>query len=95
LQIAQQAFANQNGDGLELTILTQPNASKTHFAEVPDGRIKLRVAAPAVDGAANKAVVEFLAKAFGVAKRQVEILKGQTSRRKTVVISQPLKDPFS
>jgi uncharacterized protein (TIGR00251 family) len=95
LQIAQQEFANQNGDAVELKILTQPNASKTHFAEVLDGRIKLRVAAPAVDGAANKAVVEFLAKAFGVAKRQVEILKGQTSRRKTVVISQPLKDPFS
>lgn len=95
MQTAQQAFANQNGDGLELPFLTQPNASKTHFAEVLDGRIKLRVAAPAVDGAANKAVVEFLAKAFGVAKRQVEILKGQTSRRKTVVISQPLKDSFS
>jgi uncharacterized protein (TIGR00251 family) len=48
-----------------------------------------------MDGAANKTIVEFLAKAFGVAKRQVEIRRGQTSRRKTVAISQPLKDPFS
>lgn len=95
MQVVEREFAKQDSEKLRLKLLIQPNASKTHFAEVIDGRIKLRVAAPAVDGAANKAVVEFLAKAFGVAKRQVAIEKGQTSRRKLVAISQPLKDPFS
>ena len=80
---------------LQLQIWTQPNASESQFAEVIDGRIKLRIASPAVDGQANRAVIAFLAKAFGVPKRDIRISLGESVRPKTVLISKPQKDPFS
>lgn len=51
-----------------------------------DGAVKLRLTAPPVDGAANKACCEFLAGLLGVAKNRVEITHGQTGRNKTVRI---------
>jgi uncharacterized protein len=49
-------------------------------------RLRVAVTAPPVDGAANAAVVEALAAAFGVPKRAVAIVRGETGRRKTVRI---------
>lgn len=88
------SYSHYESDQLTLQVLAQANASKSHFAEVIDDRIKVRIAAPAVDGAANKALVQFIAKAFGVAKRDVTISKGETSRRKTIVIQSPQKQPL-
>jgi uncharacterized protein YggU (UPF0235/DUF167 family) len=51
-----------------------------------DGAIKIRIAARAVENAANKALVEFVAKALGVAKRSVRIVSGGASRRKVLEI---------
>jgi len=51
-----------------------------------DGRVRIRIAAPAVDNAANLALVEFLAAHCGVPRRQVRIIGGATSRRKLVEI---------
>lgn len=51
-----------------------------------DGRLKIAVTAPPVDGEANAAVIELLAKALGVPRRQVEVIAGASSRRKTVRI---------
>ena len=51
-----------------------------------DGVIKIRIAAPAVDNAANLALIEFVAKALGVAKRSVRIVSGGASRRKLLEI---------
>ena len=51
-----------------------------------DGRLKVAVTAPPVDGEANAAVIELLAKALGVPRRQVEVIAGASSRRKTVRI---------
>ena len=50
------------------------------------GVIKIRVAAPAVDNAANLALIEFVAKALGVRKRSVRIVSGGASRRKVLEI---------
>lgn len=49
-----------------------------------DGVIKIRIAAPAVENAANDALVEFVAEALGVSKRSVRIVSGRTSRRKVL-----------
>lgn len=49
-----------------------------------DGRLKVAVTAPPVDGEANVAVIELFAKSLAISKRQIEIVAGQTSRRKTV-----------
>jgi uncharacterized protein (TIGR00251 family) len=74
---------------LLLDLKVQPRASRTAFGEVHGDRLKIRVAAPPVDGEANAELVAFLAKAFGVPRRQVTVLRGQTGRAKTVRICDP------
>lgn len=51
-----------------------------------DGAIKIRLAAPPVDGAANAALIEFVAERLGVAKSRVKLLSGASSRRKVLEI---------
>jgi uncharacterized protein (TIGR00251 family) len=70
--------------GVSIDILVQPRASRARFGPVHGDRIKVFVTSPPVDGAANQAVVELLSKTFGVARRNVEVTSGQSSRRKTV-----------
>ncbi|WP_224362037.1 DUF167 domain-containing protein [Hyalangium versicolor] len=73
-------------DGVELAVLVQPRASRTRVVGEHDGLLKIQLAAPPVDGEANAALVEFLAKLFGVPRRQVELLAGDASRRKRIVL---------
>ena len=65
----------------------QPRASKNEIVMMENGGIKVRLTAPPVDGAANEALVKFLAAVFSVAKSNVEIVSGHTSREKIVRIS--------
>jgi uncharacterized protein (TIGR00251 family) len=51
-----------------------------------DGRLKVALSAPPVDGAANEALVEFLAEALGVRRADVALLEGQASRRKRLAV---------
>jgi len=64
----------------------QPGASRTEFAGRHGERIKVRLAARAVEGKANQALVEFLAQHYKVPKRNVRIESGLKSRQKRVVI---------
>jgi len=64
----------------------QPGASRSEFAGRHGERIKVRLAARAVDGKANAALVEFLAQHYRVPKRNVRIESGLKSRQKRVVI---------
>ena len=64
----------------------QPGAARSEFAGEHGGRLKLRLAAPPVEGRANAALIEFLAEYFGVPKRNVRIAAGHKSRRKRVVV---------
>jgi uncharacterized protein (TIGR00251 family) len=68
--------------GVELLVLVAPRASRTKILGEHDGRLKVALAAPPVDGEANAALVEFIAQALGVRKNQVTVLDGHTSRRK-------------
>jgi uncharacterized protein (TIGR00251 family) len=67
-------------------IHVQPGAKRSEVAGMHGERIKIRLAAPPVDGKANQALIEFLAGAFGVARRDVSILSGMKSRDKRVAI---------
>jgi uncharacterized protein (TIGR00251 family) len=69
-----------------LDLHVQPGARKSELAGEHGGRIKIRLAAPAVDGKANEALIEFLAGYFDVPKRNVRIAAGLKSRHKRVVI---------
>jgi len=71
---------------LILDLHVQPGASRTEFAGTHGERIKLRLAAPAHDGKANAALIEFLASYYGVPRRNVRITSGLRSRQKRVVI---------
>jgi uncharacterized protein YggU (UPF0235/DUF167 family) len=51
-----------------------------------DGVIKIRVAAPPVDNAANRALIDFVAERLGIAKRSVRVVSGDTSRRKVLEV---------
>jgi len=63
-----------------------PRAQKTEFSGERDGRMVVRLAAPPVDGAANDALIAFLAQALGVPKRSVTVVGGEKSRDKRVRI---------
>ena len=70
--------------GVRLTLHIQPRASRTELAGRHGDALKVRVAAPPVDGAANAELVRFLAELLGVAKSAVEIVSGVSGRRKVV-----------
>jgi uncharacterized protein (TIGR00251 family) len=71
---------------LILDLHVQPGASRTEFAGKHGDRVKVRLAAPAHDGKANRALIEFLAEYYGVPRRNVRITAGLKSRQKRVVI---------
>jgi uncharacterized protein len=73
-------------DVLILELHIQPGASNTAVAGMHGDRLKLRLAAPPVDGEANRALVRFLADRLAVTQRDVEILRGAGGRSKTVQV---------
>jgi hypothetical protein len=78
-------WLRQAGDGtLVLTLHVQPGAKTTAFVGRHGDAMKLRLAAPPVDGKANAALCAFLADFCGVAKSAVSLLSGQSSRAKRV-----------
>ncbi len=81
------AWLREEPGGVVLEILVQPRASRTRVLGEHDGRLKIALAAPPVDGEANAALVEFLAGALGVRKAAVTILRGEAGRRKTVRVA--------
>ena len=64
-----------------------PRASKTEITGEIDGVLKVRLSAPPVDGAANSELIKVLARAFGVSRRQIDIVSGQTSKTKRIRIT--------
>lgn len=73
-------------DGVRLRIRAQPRASRTEIAGEYGGALKIRLAAPPVDGGANRELVRFLAKAVGVPTSAVTVVSGESSRNKVVEI---------
>ena len=77
----------QQTNSIRLTLHIQPGAKKTEIAGEHGDALKIRLAAPPVDGKANQALLSYLATRFGVPQRQVVLKQGETSRRKVVEIS--------
>jgi uncharacterized protein (TIGR00251 family) len=77
----------QAADGrITLTLHIQPGAKKTEFAGLHGDALKIRLAAPPVDGKANEALIRFVAETLGLAKSAVHLKSGQTSRRKVLEV---------
>lgn len=81
--------ARWDGVDLLLRVQAQPRASRSEIAGLQGDALKIRVAAPPVDGEANEALCRFIGKAFGVPKSAVAVESGDASRHKTVRIHAP------
>ena len=81
------------GDALIVELFVQPKASQDQIVGLHDGRIRIRIAAPPVDGKANQCLIRFLAKQFGVPKSRIILEKGENSRKKRCRILNPQKIP--
>lgn len=71
-----------------------PRASRSEIVGEHDGALKVRIASAPVDGAANTELIKLLAKQFGVAKSDVEIVGGETSKTKRIKIINTTKRHF-
>jgi uncharacterized protein (TIGR00251 family) len=69
-----------------LTIKVTPNAGRNAIVGFKEGVLLVKVAAPPEKGKANKELIDFLAEKLGIKKSSVLIVKGQTSRFKSIVI---------
>jgi uncharacterized protein (TIGR00251 family) len=72
--------------GVRFRVRVGPRASKDEVAGVQGEALRVRLTAPPVEGAANRALVEFLARRLGVRRNQVRILSGEASRDKVVAV---------
>ena len=76
----------ETSDGLLIRIKIVPNSSKNDLI-IEDEFIKVKVTAQPIENKANKALVEFLSKRFKVPKTSIEIVKGDTSKEKTLLFT--------
>lgn len=74
------------GTDLILTVRVQPRAARDELKVEADGRLRLRITAPPVAGKANEQLRRFLGRALGVARSQVRVAAGETSRNKRIIV---------
>ena len=77
----------EDSDGVTFSVRVMPRASRSEIVGFHDGALKIRVAAPPVEGAANTELVKFLAKQFRVPRSAVTLASGANSRSKTIRIA--------
>ncbi|MDR3221258.1 MAG: DUF167 domain-containing protein [Candidatus Accumulibacter sp.] len=80
------AWLRRRESNATLTLHVQPGARKSEVAGIHGDALKIRLAAPPVDGKANAALLEFVANRLGLPKSAVRLAAGQTSRRKILEI---------
>lgn len=76
----------ETADGIRLAVRVTPRASKDMFLAGTSEHFSARLAAPPVEGAANAALIELVAKSFGVARRDVTLIGGETARLKRLSV---------
>ena len=76
----------ETNNGLIATIKMSPNAKKNEIIKT-DTELKIKITAQPIDGNANKALIEFLSKTFKIPKTSISIIKGETSKEKTILLS--------
>lgn len=79
-------FLKDHKDGVCLKVKVQPRASRNEIADAVGEELKVRVTAPPVDAAANEALLRLVAEKLDCPRGAVELLRGHTSRHKTLLI---------
>jgi uncharacterized protein (TIGR00251 family) len=77
----------RDGEVLSLTLHVQPGAKRTEITGLHGEALKIRLAAPPIEGRANEALMRFIADTFDVPLRQVELKQGGQSRHKVVLVT--------
>lgn len=72
--------------GVILDVKVNPRSSKNAISGFADGVLKIKITAPPVEGAANKACIRFLAKTFNISPSSVSVIKGEKNRQKKILI---------
>ena len=73
-----------NKAGIQFAAAIQPRASRNQIIGIHNNCLKIKLTSPPVDGAANQACIKFLAKAFSISPSRIAIVKGETSKNKTI-----------
>jgi uncharacterized protein (TIGR00251 family) len=84
---AEGGWCRRTPGGWTFAIHVQPGARRSEVAGLHGERLKVRIAAPAIDGRANDALVEFVADRLGVPNARVTVVKGERARAKLVAVS--------
>jgi uncharacterized protein (TIGR00251 family) len=79
-------FLKPHPEGTLLSLKVIPRASKNEIGETLGNELKIKVTAPPVDSAANRAVIEFIAEKLGCPKSAVVLIRGETARHKTLLL---------
>lgn len=79
-------FLRESAEGVLLSLKVQPRASRNGVAGTHGDELKIAVTAPPVDSAANEAVLRFLADLLDCSRGSVQLIRGQTSRHKIVLV---------
>ena len=85
-------WLHELGRDLRLEVYITPGSARDRIMGLHDGRLKIQISAPPVDGQANKALVRFISELLGVPRAQVEMVGGAKGRKKTLRI---LSYPFN
>ncbi len=83
-------FLAEKGDGTLISVHVQPKAAKNEFCGLFQGRLKVRVCAPPVEGEANRQCIILLAQVLGISKSEISLARGAQSRQKTFLVSKPV-----
>jgi len=85
-------LSDSRDSGFFLKILVQPRAKKTEIIGIQGDRLKIKISSPPVDNKANRELIKFLGKFLGLKNKDLVLVKGETSREKTILIKAQNKE---
>ena len=92
-RIDQMTFIREHSKGIVFHVFIQPRASKDMIVGIHGDRLKIKVAAPPVEGEANKRCIQFLAKRLSVPRSTLQIISGHNSRNKKILLKSEQAPP--
>lgn len=82
------AWIRSDRNGCIIEVHAQPQARKNEVVGLHNDRLKIKIKSPPVDGKANECLTEFIAELLNLNRSRVELIKGETSRQKQLLIHQ-------